>query len=186
MADHHVGDDGVHYYKYIHSDSTALLLEKHRSTLTPEFNNVFGMISVINKLEGSPVLIDGRPGVVPTTKSSDNIAKEIERLLTLAQDQYILLSSQQKWNGVGHPGRSSFIVNNVSMAPSWNCGQEGHKLQTVRNLAIKQRMTTIVSSFGVAALVEAAEEAEAVVEDVAVMDVSINGVHQWNKSIICG
>jgi len=85
------------------------------------------MISVVNKLEGSPVLIDGHLGVAPTTKSGEDIAKEIERLLTLAQDQYILLSSQQKWNGVGHPGRSSFIVNNVSTAPCWNCGQEGHK-----------------------------------------------------------
>jgi len=71
------GDDGVHYYKYIGLDSTALLLEKLRAPSTPEFNDVFQMISVVNKLEGSPVLIDGRLGVAPTTKSSEDIAKEI-------------------------------------------------------------------------------------------------------------
>jgi len=58
-------------------------------------------------------------------------------------------------------------------------GKKAIRLYTVRSLMIKQHMTTIVSSFGVAAVVEDAEEEEAVV-----MDVSINGIHQRNKRII--
>jgi len=50
----------------------------------------------------------------------DDIAQRLENLLQLAQKKYLNLSSQNKWSGVGTPGKLSFI----SKPTSWNCGAD--------------------------------------------------------------
>jgi len=121
-ADCHEGSNGIKYYKYIWSDSVDLLLEKLQATSTEDFNNVFKMLGTALEMES----LDVTEGVSSLGKKApviegDNIVKQLEMLLAMAQRKYMILSSQSKWTGVGTPGQSSFVGT-----VCWNCGEGGH------------------------------------------------------------
>jgi len=99
-----------------------LLLDKLSSTLTQAFNEVFALFKTMHKISMTN-LEERHLGEKPPLLDGNDMAKQLEELLAMAQQQYLELSAMQDWNGVGHVGHSSFLANEFG----WNCGKEGHK-----------------------------------------------------------
>ena len=105
--------DGGEYHKYIRADLADKLLDSLQTTSTPEFNEVFKMTKNMLTVE--------RHGTHNSTSTDETVFTSIEEILDLAQEHYLTLVSQGKWNGVTSPGQSSFLAGLC-----WNCGGQGH------------------------------------------------------------
>lgn len=126
--------DGKVHYKYIRADSMQLLLAVLSSTSTEEFNEVFSWAKVAITINQMGETEGPRLGQDDSLFGND-LVKQLEDLLSSAQSQYLVLSSQAKWNGTSTPGLSTFTV----IPTCWNCGNQGHtvtKCQKPLNQAV--------------------------------------------------